>query len=156
MTKAERPEIPKEIIEEFCKRRHIRKLAIFGSYLREDFGPDSDIDFLVEFDPKHIPWLLDLVGTPGISYFIGVSRGSQTRSIAFWKASSAACRKAKRPAWTRTGRPAARSLIHTAISGPFEGQGCTSRHISEISATAFSVPTGVSCRSCSLLCELNE
>lgn len=60
--KAERPEIQKELIEEFCKRHHIKKLAIFGSYLREDFGPDSDIDLLVEFDPLHILGLLDLAG----------------------------------------------------------------------------------------------
>ncbi|MEW6141376.1 MAG: nucleotidyltransferase family protein [Thermodesulfobacteriota bacterium] len=60
--KAERPEIQKELIEEFCKRHHIKKLAIFGTYLREDFGPDSDIDLLVEFDPLHILGLLDLAG----------------------------------------------------------------------------------------------
>lgn len=56
----ERPKIPKDLIEEFCRRRHIIRLAIFGSYLREDFGPESDIDFLVEFDPKHIPGLFDV------------------------------------------------------------------------------------------------
>jgi len=44
-------EIQKERIEEFCRRRHIRKLAIFGSVLRDDFHPDSDVDVLVEFDP---------------------------------------------------------------------------------------------------------
>jgi len=32
----------------FCKRNHIRKLAIFGSVLRDDFGPDSDVDVLLE------------------------------------------------------------------------------------------------------------
>jgi uncharacterized protein len=55
-----RPIIPKEAIEEFCRRRHITKLAVFGSYLREDFGPDSDIDLLVEFDPKRTPTLFDI------------------------------------------------------------------------------------------------
>jgi predicted nucleotidyltransferase len=49
------------LIEEFCRKHHIRKLSIFGSYLREDFGPESDIDFLVEFDPDHIPGLLGIV-----------------------------------------------------------------------------------------------
>jgi predicted nucleotidyltransferase len=44
-------------IAEFCKRHRIRKLALFGSVLREDFGPDSDIDMLVEFEPGHIPGL---------------------------------------------------------------------------------------------------
>jgi predicted nucleotidyltransferase len=55
------PDIPKDLIEEFCRKHHIRKLSIFGSYLREDFGPESDIDFLVEFDPDHIPGLLGIV-----------------------------------------------------------------------------------------------
>jgi len=58
----ERPVIEKSVIEEFCRRHHIRKLSIFGSYLREDFGPESDIDFLVEFDPRHIPTLFDIAG----------------------------------------------------------------------------------------------
>jgi uncharacterized protein len=57
-----RPEIPSDLIEDFCKKHHIKKLAIFGSYLREDFGPESDIDFLVEFDREHIPTLLDVAG----------------------------------------------------------------------------------------------
>ncbi len=35
----------------FCRRRHIRRLALFGSALRDDFGPASDIDVLAEFDP---------------------------------------------------------------------------------------------------------
>jgi hypothetical protein len=43
--------IPKDKIEAFCRRNHIRKLAFFGSVLREDFSPDSDIDVLVEFEP---------------------------------------------------------------------------------------------------------
>lgn len=58
----ERPEIPKKVVAEFCKRHHIKRLAIFGSYLREDFGAASDIDLLVEFDPQHMPGLLDVAG----------------------------------------------------------------------------------------------
>lgn len=42
---------PQEKIADFCKRHRIRKLALFGSFLRDDFGPDSDIDVLVEFEP---------------------------------------------------------------------------------------------------------
>jgi uncharacterized protein len=57
-----RPEIPREIIEDFCRRRHIRKPAVFGSYLRDDFGPESDIDFLVEFEPGHVPGLIEFAG----------------------------------------------------------------------------------------------
>jgi predicted nucleotidyltransferase len=44
-------------IAEFCRERHIRRLALFGSVLRDDFGPDSDIDVLVEFEPGHVPGL---------------------------------------------------------------------------------------------------
>lgn len=51
----------KERLAEFSKRHHIRKLALFGSILREDFGPDSDIDVLVEFEAGHIPGLFDLM-----------------------------------------------------------------------------------------------
>ena len=47
---------------EFCKRNHIYKLSLFGSVLRENFRPDSDIDMLVEFDPDHIPGLIRLAG----------------------------------------------------------------------------------------------
>ena len=43
-------EIPKAKIAEFCKRHLIRKLSLFGSVLRDDFRPDSDIDILVEFE----------------------------------------------------------------------------------------------------------
>jgi len=43
--------LPKEQIDEFCRRNHVRRLALFGSVLRSDFGPASDIDLLVEFEP---------------------------------------------------------------------------------------------------------
>ncbi len=42
-------------IEAFCQKHHIRSLAFFGSVVRDDFKPYSDIDVLVEFDPEHIP-----------------------------------------------------------------------------------------------------
>ena len=45
---------------EFCKRNHIRRLSFFGSVLRDDFTPSSDIDVLVEFDPVNVPGLFDL------------------------------------------------------------------------------------------------
>jgi len=41
-------------IAEFCRRHHIRKLSLFGSVLRSDFGPDSDVDVLVEFEPGQV------------------------------------------------------------------------------------------------------
>ena len=50
-------ELPKEKIAAFCRRNHIRRLAIFGSELRSDFRPGSDLDVLVEFEPDHIPGL---------------------------------------------------------------------------------------------------
>ncbi len=47
--------IAKDRIRDFCERHHIRQLAVFGSVLRDDFGPDSDVDILVDFMPGHTP-----------------------------------------------------------------------------------------------------
>ncbi len=44
-----------QAIEAFCRRNHIRRLALFGSVLNEDFSTASDIDVLVEFEPEHVP-----------------------------------------------------------------------------------------------------
>lgn len=55
-------EIDRAAIAEFCRRRHIRRLSLFGSILRGDFRPDSDVDFLVEFEPGHVPSLLGIAG----------------------------------------------------------------------------------------------
>jgi len=52
--------IPHEKIVEFCRRNHIQKLSFFGSVLRGDFGPDSDVDVLVEFLPSMGPGLIGL------------------------------------------------------------------------------------------------
>lgn len=52
--------IPRETIAAFCRRHYIRRLSLFGSILREDFRPDSDVDVLVEFEPGH---------TPGLAFF---------------------------------------------------------------------------------------
>jgi predicted nucleotidyltransferase len=49
--------IPKERLAAFCREHGIRRLAIFGSALREDFDPNSDIDILVEFEQGRIPGL---------------------------------------------------------------------------------------------------
>ena len=50
------PRIPidRDKIAEFCRRNHIRRLALFGSVLRDDFGPESDVDVLVEFEPGQL------------------------------------------------------------------------------------------------------
>jgi predicted nucleotidyltransferase len=44
-------EVPRERIEEFCRKWHVSELALFGSVLRDDFRPDSDVDVLVTFEP---------------------------------------------------------------------------------------------------------
>jgi uncharacterized protein len=46
-------EVPREELSAFCRSNRIRRLAFFGSVLRDDFGPDSDVDVLVEFEPGH-------------------------------------------------------------------------------------------------------
>ena len=49
--------VPENEIVRFCRKHHITRLSFFGSVLRDDFGPESDIDVLVEFKPDHIPGL---------------------------------------------------------------------------------------------------
>jgi len=49
--------IPKKAVADFCARNHIKRLAVFGSAIRDDFGPNSDVDILVEFQPGHVPGL---------------------------------------------------------------------------------------------------
>jgi len=44
--------VPQDKIADFCRRNQIRRLEVFGSVLREDFGPNSDVDVLVEFEPE--------------------------------------------------------------------------------------------------------
>src|SRR4051812_48697306 len=47
--------IDRQRLADFCSRNHVRRLALFGSVLRDDFGPDSDVDILVEFERGHVP-----------------------------------------------------------------------------------------------------
>ena len=54
-------EVPKEKVAAFCRRNHIRSFALFGSVLRADFEPNSDVDVLVEFEVGKEPDLMDLV-----------------------------------------------------------------------------------------------
>ena len=54
--------IPESELVDFCQAHGIRRLAIFGSALRADFGPESDIDVLVEFAPGRAPGLLGVIG----------------------------------------------------------------------------------------------
>lgn len=53
-------DISKGQIADFCRKHGIRKIALFGSALRDDFTPESDVDVLVEFEPGH---------TPGLAFF---------------------------------------------------------------------------------------
>ena len=53
--------LPKETTAAFCRRHHVRRLAFFGSVLRDDFTDQSDIDVLVEFQPGHVPGFFGLV-----------------------------------------------------------------------------------------------
>jgi predicted nucleotidyltransferase len=55
-----RMSIDSDKIADFCRKHHIRRLSLFGSVLRDDFGPESDVDVLVEFEPGH---------TPGLAFF---------------------------------------------------------------------------------------
>ena len=49
--------VQKQALEQLCRRYHVQRLALFGSVLREDFGPESDVDVLVEFEPGRTPGL---------------------------------------------------------------------------------------------------
>lgn len=68
-------------IEQFCRRHHIRKLAFFGSVLRDDFGPDSDVDVLVEFEPGHTPGLAFLSMEEELSEILGRKADLNTRGF---------------------------------------------------------------------------
>ncbi|MGF1535939.1 MAG: nucleotidyltransferase domain-containing protein, partial [Elainellaceae cyanobacterium] len=57
-----RIELSKPLLTRFCQQHHIRRLSVFGSVLRDDFSDDSDVDFLVEFEPEHTPGLIRLAG----------------------------------------------------------------------------------------------
>ena len=57
-----RIEVPRQRLAEFCRRHHIRRLSLFGSVLGEGFGPESDVDVLVEFEAGKVPGLFRLAG----------------------------------------------------------------------------------------------
>ena len=62
----------REEIASFCKEHGIKRMAVFGSGLRDNFRPDSDVDILAEFDPAHIPTLFDIAGMDqNLSSFFG-------------------------------------------------------------------------------------
>ena len=49
--------VDRDCLAEFCRHNGVRRLAVFGSALRDDFGPNSDVDVLVEFEPGRTPGL---------------------------------------------------------------------------------------------------
>ncbi len=51
-------ELPEDQIAAFCRRHGVRRLSLFGSILGDEFGPESDVDILVEFEPGRTPGLL--------------------------------------------------------------------------------------------------
>ncbi|MEW6348970.1 MAG: nucleotidyltransferase family protein [Thermodesulfobacteriota bacterium] len=57
---AERQEIPKNEVAAFCRKHFIRRLSLFGSVLKGVASEESDMDFLVEFYPGHLPTLVEL------------------------------------------------------------------------------------------------
>jgi predicted nucleotidyltransferase len=54
-------QVNREQIADFCRRHHMRKLAFFGSVLRDDFRADSDVDVLIEFEPEYRLGLFELM-----------------------------------------------------------------------------------------------
>ncbi|MCC6409930.1 MAG: nucleotidyltransferase family protein [Planctomycetes bacterium] len=84
--------LPRERIAAFCKQHGIRRLAVFGSFLREDFSPESDLDVLVEFEPGARTGfafigmqdeLAEIVGRPvDLNTFRGLSRYFRERVLA--------------------------------------------------------------------------
>lgn len=70
MERNSQPRLPKpydslflsQDVAEFCQKYHIHRLSLFGSILRDDFGPESDVDFLVEFEPGYVPGYIRLAG----------------------------------------------------------------------------------------------
>ncbi|QDV89104.1 Nucleotidyltransferase domain protein [Phycisphaerae bacterium RAS2] len=52
--------LPSDAIADYCRRHNISQLSLFGSALRDDFGPESDLDVLIEFSPGHSVGLIRL------------------------------------------------------------------------------------------------
>ena len=55
MNGSSRVNVSRRELGAFCRRHHVRRLSLFGSVLRADFGDQSDVDVLVEFEPGHVP-----------------------------------------------------------------------------------------------------
>lgn len=64
-------QLPLDAISAFCQRNHISRLAVFGSALRTDFRPESDVDLLVEFEPGQTPGLRFFTLQEELSHMFG-------------------------------------------------------------------------------------
>ncbi len=64
-------QFPRQAIAAFCRRHHIRRLAVFGSVLHGDARPGSDLDVLVEFEPGHVPGLAFFAMEQELSELLG-------------------------------------------------------------------------------------
>ena len=63
--------VDRQWVVAFCRRHRIRRLAFFGSLLRDDFGPASDVDVLVEFEEGHVPGLAFFAMEAELSEILG-------------------------------------------------------------------------------------
>ena len=63
--------VPRERIAKFCRCNHVRKLALFGSVLRDDFTPQSDVDVVVEYECGHVPGLAFITHQEELSRILG-------------------------------------------------------------------------------------
>ena len=52
--------VPFRALADYCRQHHVRRLLLFGSALRDDFRPESDVDLLAEFEPDNVPGLIGL------------------------------------------------------------------------------------------------
>lgn len=66
--------VDRDALAAFCRRNHIQRLSFFGSVLRDDFRPDSDVDVLVEFEAGHVPGLEFLSMERELSQILGGRR----------------------------------------------------------------------------------
>ena len=73
--------ISSDLVNAFCQRHHIRRLALFGSIVRDDFGPESDIDVLVEFEEGRTPGLDFFLMEDELSKLLGRKVDLQTRNF---------------------------------------------------------------------------
>ncbi len=65
-------------LRNFCQKHHIRQLSFFGSVVRDDFGPQSDIDVLVDFEPDHVPGFDFFLMEAELSQLLGRKADLQT------------------------------------------------------------------------------